>query len=143
MENKILVTGGYGLVGSEFNNLNFVPLSSSEVDLRNKDEVDKMLETVKFDGIIHCAAKVGGVGGNMNFKGEFFYDNIMMNTNIIESARTHGIKKLVAFLSTCVFPDNVEYPLTESKIHLGPPHFTNYPYAYAKRMVDIQIRSYK
>jgi GDP-L-fucose synthase len=79
----------------------------------------------------------------MNFKGEFFYDNIMMNTNIIESARTHGIKKLVAFLSTCVFPDNVEYPLTESKIHLGPPHFTNYPYAHAKRMVDIQIRSYK
>ena len=143
MENKILVTGGYGLVGSEFNNPNFIPLSSSEVDLRNKDEVDKMLETVKFDGIIHCAAKVGGVGGNMNFKGEFFYDNIMMNTNIIESARTHGIKKLVAFLSTCVFPDNVEYPLTESKIHLGPPHFTNYPYAYAKRMVDIQIRSYK
>jgi GDP-L-fucose synthase len=143
MENKILVTGGYGLVGSEFNNPNFIPLSSSEVDLRNKDEVDKMLETVKFDGIIHCAAKVGGVGGNMNFKGEFFYDNIMMNTNIIESARTHGIKKLVAFLSTCVFPDNVEYPLTESKIHLGPPHFTNYPYAHAKRMVDIQIRSYK
>ncbi len=143
MENKILVTGGYGLVGSEFNNPKFIPLSSSEVDLRNKDEVDKMLDTVKFDGIIHCAAKVGGVGGNMNFKGEFFYDNIMMNTNIIESARTHGIKKLVAFLSTCVFPDNVEYPLTESKIHLGPPHFTNYPYAYAKRMVDIQIRSYK
>ena len=143
MENKILVTGGYGLVGSEFNNPNFIPLSSSEVDLRNKDEVDKMLDSVKFDGIIHCAAKVGGVGGNMNFKGEFFYDNIMMNTNIIESARTHGIKKLVAFLSTCVFPDNVEYPLTESKIHLGPPHFTNYPYAHAKRMVDIQIRSYK
>lgn len=143
MENKILVTGGYGLVGSEFNNPNFIPLSSSEVNLINKDEVDKMLDTINFDGIIHCAAKVGGVGGNMNFKGEFFYDNIMMNTNIIESARTHGIKKLVAFLSTCVFPDNVEYPLTESKIHLGPPHFTNYPYAHAKRMVDIQIRSYK
>ena len=143
MENKILVTGGYGLVGSEFNKPNFIPLSSSEVDLRNKFEVDTMLDTIKFDGIIHCAGKVGGVGGNMNHKGEFFYDNIIMNTNIIESARNHGIKKLVAFLSTCVFPDKTEYPLTESKIHMGPPHFSNDAYAYAKRMTDIQIRAYK
>jgi len=143
MENRILVTGGYGLVGSEFNKPNFIPLSSSEVDLRNKFEVDTMLKTITFDGIIHCAGKVGGVGGNMNHKGEFFYDNIIMNTNIIESARVHGINKLVAFLSTCVFPDKTEYPLTESKIHLGPPHFSNDAYAYAKRMTDIQIRAYK
>ena len=143
MENKILVTGGYGLVGSEFKKENFIPLSSTDVDLRNKNEVDRVLETISFDGIIHCAAKVGGVGGNMNHKGEFFYDNIMMNTNIIESARRFGIKKLVAFLSTCVFPNHVNYPLTESKIHLGPPHFSNDAYAYAKRMTDIQIRAYK
>lgn len=143
MENRILVTGGYGLVGSEFNKPNFIPLSSSEVDLRNKFEVDTMLKTIKFYGIIHCAGKVGGVGGNMNHKGEFFYDNIMMNTNIIESARVHGITKLVAFLSTCIFPDKTEYPLTESKIHMGPPHFSNDAYAYAKRMTDIQIRAYK
>lgn len=143
MENKILVTGGYGLVGSEFNKDNFIPLSSSEADLRIKSEVDKVLETITFDGIIHCAAKVGGVGGNMNYKGEFFYDNIMMNTNVIESARQHDIKNLVCFLSTCVFPDSVEYPLTEKKIHLGPPHFSNDAYAYAKRMADVQIRAYK
>jgi len=143
MQNKILVTGGYGLVGSEFNKENFIPLSSSEADLRIKSEVDKILETITFDGIIHCAAKVGGVGGNMNYKGEFFYDNIMMNTNVIESARQHNIKNLVCFLSTCVFPNNVDYPLTESKIHLGPPHFSNDAYAYAKRMADIQIRAYK
>ena len=143
MENKILVTGGYGLVGSEFKSTNFIPLSSSEVDLRNKDQVDKMLKTINVDGIIHCAGKVGGVGGNMIYKGEFFYDNIMINTNVIESARQHGIKKLVAFLSTCIFPNDVDYPLTEKKIHLGPPHFSNDAYAYAKRMTDIQIRAYK
>jgi GDP-L-fucose synthase len=79
----------------------------------------------------------------MKYKGEFFYDNIMMNTNIIESARLFKVKNLVAFLSTCIFPDNVEYPLTELKIHLGPPHTSNDAYAYAKRMADIQIRSYK
>ena len=143
MENKILVTGGYGLVGSEFNSLNYIPLSSSEADLRVRSEVDNVLEKINFDGIVHCAAKVGGVGGNMKYKGEFFYDNIMMNTNIIESARQHDINNLVVFLSTCVFPDNVEYPLTEKKIHLGPPHFSNDAYAYAKRMADIQIRAYR
>ena len=143
MENKILVTGGYGLVGSEFNKPNYIPLSSSEADLRIRDEVDNVLEKIKFDGIIHCAAKVGGVGGNMAYKGEFFYDNIMMNTNIIESARQHNIGNMVVFLSTCVFPDKVDYPLTEKKIHLGPPHFSNDAYAYAKRMADIQIRAYR
>jgi len=143
MENKILVTGGYGLVGSEFNSLNYIPLSSSEADLRVRSEVDNVLEKINFNGIIHCAAKVGGVGSNMSYKGDFFYDNIMINTNVIESARTHNIKNLVAFLSTCIFPDKVEYPLTEKKIHLGPPHFSNDAYAYAKRMADIQIRAYR
>ncbi len=138
-----LVTGGYGLVGSEFKNSNFIPLSSSEADLRNRNEVDKIFKTLTFESVVHCAAKVGGVGGNMMYKGEFFYDNIMINTNIIESARVNGIKNLVAFLSTCIFPNDVEYPLTESKIHMGPPHFSNDAYAYAKRMSDIQIRSYK
>jgi GDP-L-fucose synthase len=143
MENKILVTGGYGLVGSEFNKPNFIPLSSSEADLRIRKDVDNILETIQFDGIIHCAGKVGGLGGNMNNKGQFFYDNIMMNTNVIESARVHGIKNLVSFLSTCIFPNEIQYPLTESKIHLGPPHPSNDAYAYAKRMADVQIRSYK
>jgi GDP-L-fucose synthase len=143
MENKILVTGGYGLVGSEFRNPNFIPLSSSEADLRVRKDVDNVFNTIKFDSVIHCAGKVGGLGGNMNNKGQFFYDNIMINTNVIESARVNGIKKLVAFLSTCVFPSEVDYPLTEKKIHLGPPHFSNDAYAYAKRMADVQIRAYK
>jgi GDP-L-fucose synthase len=143
MENKILVTGGYGLVGSEFIKSNYIPLSSSESDLRNREQVDNIFNSIKFDCVIHCAGKVGGVGGNMNHKGKFFYDNIMINTNVIESARIHGIKNLVAFLSTCIFPNDVEYPLTESKIHMGPPHFSNDAYAYAKRMTDIQIRAYR
>jgi len=67
----------------------------------------------------------------------------MINTNVIESARKSGVTNLVSFLSTCVFSDNIEYPLTEKKIHLGEPHFSNYPYAYAKRMADIQIRAYR
>ena len=148
---KTLVTGGNGLVGSQFNG-EIIPINSFICDLKDSTKVNDLLEfyTNKnihgddvVDKIIHCAAKVGGVGSNMNFKGEFYYDNIMINTNIIESSRKYGIKKLVAFLSTCVFPDNIEYPLTESKIHLGTPHFSNYSYAYSKRMIDVQIRSYR
>jgi len=139
---KILVTGGRGLVGSEFIGDQYIKPTSKEYDLRNTDQTYRLM-LKGFDSVIHCAAKVGGVGGNMTYKGEFFYDNIMMNTNVIEAARISGVKNLVAFLSTCVFPDKVDYPLTEKKIHLGPPHTSNDAYAYAKRMTDIQIRAYK
>jgi GDP-L-fucose synthase len=141
MGNKILVTGGNGLVGSEFIGDQYFKPSSKQYDLIDKDQTYRLM-LKGFDGIIHCAAKVGGVGANMNYKGEFFYNNIMMNTNVIEGARLSGVKNLVAFLSTCVFPDKVDYPLTEKKIHLGEPHFSNNAYAYAKRMTDVQIRAY-
>lgn len=137
---KLLVTGGRGLVGSQ------IPAdikTDSSKDLRNPTICDDLFYNKKPLNVIHCAARVGGLGGNMNMKGEFFYDNIMINTNVIESCRKHGVKKLVCFLSTCVFPDDVEYPITEKKIHLGEPHNSNYPYAYAKRMADVQIRAYR
>ena len=142
MGNKILVTGGNGLVGSEFIGDKYYKPSSKEYNLIDKEETHHLMSK-KFDGVIHCAAKVGGVGANMNYKGEFFYDNIMMNTNVINGARLSDVKNLVCFLSTCIFPDNIEYPLTEKKIHLGPPHFSNDAYAYAKRMADIQIKAYR
>ena len=137
---RLLVTGGNGLVGSSITSDVKI---GKEYDLRNIEETNKMFEYHKPTHVIHCAGKVGGLSANMNYKGEFFYDNIMINTNVIESARKHNIKKLLCFLSTCVFPDNINYPLTEDKIHLGEPHFSNYPYAYAKRMADVQIRAYR
>lgn len=148
---RLLITGANGLVGSQFTG-DVIAITSKVGDLRESKVVDSIIDfytdkerqkEYAVDKIIHCAAKVGGVGGNMKYKGEFFYDNIMINTNIIESARKHGVKKLVAFLSTCVFPNDVEYPLTESKIHLGAPHFSNDAYAYAKRMAEVQIRAYR
>jgi GDP-L-fucose synthase len=137
---KILVTGGNGLVGSSITSDVKI---GKQYDLRNIKETDEMFEKYNPTHVIHCAGRVGGLSANMNYKGEFFYDNIMINTNVIESARKHNVKKLVSFLSTCIFPDNVEYPLTEKKIHFGEPHNSNYPYAYAKRMADIQIRAYR
>ena len=136
---NLLVTGGKGMVGSAINS--DIKLGR-EYNLINPQETLKAFTDHKPTHVIHCAGKVGGVGGNMNYKGEYFYDNLMINTNVIESARKTGVKRLVAFLSTCVFPDNVEYPLTSNQVHLGEPHSSNYPYAYAKRMADVQIRAY-
>ncbi len=137
---KLLVTGGTGLVGSSIDR--GIKLNSKTLDLRSWEKTNEYFSQHKPSHVIHCAAKVGGLGGNMNHKGEFFYDNIMMNTNVIEACRIHNIEKLVCFLSTCVFPNEIDYPLTEKKIHLGPPHDSNDAYSYAKRMADVQIRAY-
>jgi GDP-L-fucose synthase len=142
MISKILVTGGNGLVGSEFVGEKYYKPTSKEYNLKNTDDANRLM-LKRFESVIHTAGRVGGLGSNINHKGEFFYENIMINTNVIESARISGVKNLVSFLSTCIFPDSTEYPLTEKKIHMGPPHFSNDAYAYAKRMVDVQIRAYK
>ncbi len=138
---KTLVTGGYGMVGSAMESQ--IKLSRETCDLTNPKQTEALFRTIRPDGVIHCAGKVGGIGGNSNYKGEYFYDNLMINTNVIEASRRAGVKRLVAFLSTCVFPDNVSYPLTVDQVHQGEPHFSNYPYAYAKRMADVQIRAYR
>ena len=138
---KTLITGGYGMVGSAMESQ--IKLSRETCDLVNPKQTEALFQTIKPDGVIHCAGKVGGIGGNSNYKGEYFYDNLMINTNVIEASRKAGVKRLVAFLSTCVFPDNVKYPLTVDQVHQGEPHYSNYPYAYAKRMADVQIRAYR
>jgi GDP-L-fucose synthase len=136
---KLLVTGGNGLVGKEI--ICDIKVGK-EFDLTDKNQSDNLIESVNPTHVIHCAGKVAGLGGNMKHMGEYFYDNLMINTNIIESCRKNNVEKLMVFSSTCVFPSEVDYPLTEDKIHLGPPHLTNYGYAYAKRMADVQINAY-
>lgn len=134
-----VITGGSGLIGSAFKD--GVKLNSKR-DLRDYDKAEFAIGMYKPDVVVHCAAKVGGVGANMEFPADFFMDNIRMNTNVIQACKELKVKKLVSFLSTCVFPDDVEYPLDETKIELGPPHHSNFAYAYAKRMADIQIRAF-
>jgi len=140
---RILVTGGTGLVGSRFIGDDYIKVGSNDINLLDQHSIEYFLDDKEINGIIHCAARVGGVKGNMEYPGGFTYENLKMNTGIIEEARKAGINKLIAFSSTCVFPDKVEYPLTPDKIHLGPPHSSNYGYAYAKRMAEIQMQSYR
>jgi len=144
---RVLVTGGTGMVGSGFlehhNDIQdeLCLVGTSDADLRDISAVDSLIKKVRPDAIIHLAARVGGVKGNTDFVADFFEDNIAINTNLLQSAKFHKIEKVVSLLSTCIYPDKVKYPLTEDQIHNGPPHPSNYGYAYAKRMLDVHSRA--
>ena len=138
---RTLVTGGSGLVGSTIESL-YKP-SRERLNLSDTYEIIRYITTNKIDSIIHCAARVGGIKANSEHLGKFYYENIIMNSNLLEAAKETGVKKVVSFLSTCIFPEDAEYPLTSDKIHNGEPHPSNYAYAYAKRMLEVQSRAYR
>jgi len=134
------------MVGSAFeyvsSNRDFIKCSRA-YDLRDPQHVQRAMQDIQPTAIIHLAAKVGGVKANMEYLGDFYKDNILINTNVLEAARKFKVKKVVSLLSTCIYPDKATYPLTENQVHDGPPHTSNYAYAYAKRMLDIQSRAYR
>ena len=138
---KLLVTGGYGMVGSTIPcDLKF---KSKDVNLIDFNQtLDYFIEN-KPNKVIHCAGKIGGVGANSTKKGEFLYKNVKINTNTIEASRLVNVEKLVCILSTCIFPDNATYPLTPDQIHNGEPHESALGYSYSKRLAEIQIRTYR
>jgi len=142
---RILVTGGTGMVGTALQEV--VPratfVSSKQFELRDANLVGQMFARYNPDCVIHLAAKVGGIKANMDNLGDFYLDNIVINTNVLETARKYETKKVISLLSTCVYPNNARYPLTEDQIHDGPPHESNFAYAYAKRMLDVQSRAYR
>ncbi|KZT54456.1 epimerase-domain-containing protein [Calocera cornea HHB12733] len=155
----IVVTGASGLVGSALKEViatepvdssygrrtgeRWVFLRSSDGDLRDLAQTEAIFEKYKPVAVIHLAALVGGLFNNMKHNLTFMRDNILINDNVLWSAYKHDTKKVISCLSTCVFPDKVEYPLTETKIHSGPPHSSNFGYSHAKRLVDVQNRAYK
>jgi GDP-L-fucose synthase len=144
-ERKTLVTGGSGMVGHAVRKImpNAIYPSSGELNLLDQSAVENYFKTVRPKAVIHLAAKVGGVKANSEFVGEFYSQNIKMNSNILDASMKFGVPKVISFLSTCVYPDNAQYPLTEDQLHAGPPHISNYGYAYAKRMMEVQSRAYR
>jgi GDP-L-fucose synthase len=143
---KIIVTGANGLVGHAIRQMNLensAYLSREDVDLTDFTATKNRFLDLKPENVIHLAAQVGGIGGNLIHSGEYFRNNILINTNVLESARLAGSKRLISFMSTCVFPDNSPYPLNEKDLHNGPPHPSNFGYAYAKRMLEVQSSAYR
>jgi len=140
-----LVTGGTGMVGTALKKI--LPeafyIGSKDCDLTDYAATYHLFERLRPARVIHLAAKVGGVKSNTDYIADFFRDNMLINTNVLECARIFKAEKLVSLLSTCVYPEKVVHPLTEDQIHRGAPHSSNFGYAYAKRMIDIQSRAYR
>ena len=143
----LLITGGSGMVGTAFKDLGVeaVYLSSEDADLRDYQNTKEVFKKYSPTRVIHLAAKVGGVKSNSSFIGDFYTDNIYINTNVLRACHEIGVLKVVSLMSTCVYPKKefVTYPLTENQLHLGEPHETNFGYAYSKRMLDVQSRAYR
>lgn len=148
---RVLVTGGTGLVGQgiriamekdKHENEQFIFLSSKDADLTDYQATKACFEKHSPTHVIHLAAKVGGLYGNMRANLKFFQINMAINTNVLSVAKELGVKKVVSCLSTCIFPDKTTYPIDETMIHNGPPHTSNYGYSYAKRMIDVMNKGY-
>lgn len=151
-EKVILVTGGTGLVGNAIRaeaekrknpHEKWIFLDIADGDIRDPAVTKALFDVHKPSHVIHLAARVGGLFGNMAANLDFYRDNMAINENVLWNAHLHKCKKVISCLSTCVFPDRTKYPIDETMIHLGPPHFSNEGYSYAKRMVDVQNRLYR
>jgi len=145
----ILITGGTGLVGSaikslseEYKNYNFVFSTHKECDLTKEEEVKNLFSKHKPNYVIHTAARVGGIGRNLETPAQQYHSNVLMNTHVIHYSHLHEVEKLIAFSSVCAFPNGAT-EITEDILHDGEPYPAHYSYAYAKRMVDVQIDAYK
>lgn len=144
---KILVLGSNGLVGKHLQDLVNGDIENEwffatrfDADLTIFKEVENLFEKVKPTHVINLAAYVGGLYKNMSNGVEFFEQNILININVMKASLR--VEKLISLMSTCIFPDKIDYPITEEKLHLGPPHSSNEGYAYAKRMIDVLSRAY-
>jgi GDP-L-fucose synthase len=147
---RIIITGGTGLVGTAIRSIShkyaeyeFVYISSSDYDLTSMEKTKEMFELYKPYFVIHLAACVGGLFKNMSDKVKILEDNLMINFNVVKCSHEYRVHKLLACLSTCIFPEKTSYPISETMLHDGPPHTSNDAYAYAKRMLHIQCKAYR
>lgn len=136
---KIYVAGHRGMVGSAivrglqrngFNNI--VSASSSAVDLRNTDQVNRFFEQEQPEYVFLAAAKVGGILANNTYPAEFLYDNLMIESNVIHASYVNQVKKLLFLGSSCIYPKFAEQPIKESSLLTGALEPTNEWYAIAK-----------
>ena len=136
---KIYIAGHRGMVGSAIlrrlqqdGYSNFVFRSSKELDLRNQADVQSFFEAERPDYVFLAAAKVGGIFANNTYRGEFLYENLMIQNNVIHNAYLTGVKKLMFLGSSCIYPKLAPQPLKEEYLLSGYLEPTNEPYAVAK-----------
>lgn len=138
-EDKIYIAGHRGMVGSAIARklkkegfTNIVTRTSKELDLRNQAAVQAFFAAEQPDHVFLAAAKVGGIMANNTYRGEFLYDNLMIQNNVIHSAYLNKVKKLMFLGSSCIYPKLAPQPLKEEYLLTGLLEETNEPYAIAK-----------
>ena len=136
---KIYVAGNTGLVGSAIIRMlkkkgfdNILSSPRSHWDLRNQDDVNRFFRICKPEYVFLAAAKVGGIGANSEQPAEFIYDNLMIQTNIIDAAYRNGVKKLLFLGSSCIYPKFANQPITEDQLMTSALEPSNDAYATAK-----------
>jgi len=136
---KIYIAGHRGMVGGallrrlqQAGYEHFVLRTSKELDLRHQQAVADFFAAEKPDYVFLAAAKVGGILANDTYRGEFLYDNLMIQNNVIHQSYIHGVKKLLFLGSSCIYPKFAEQPLREDSLLTGTLEPTNEPYAIAK-----------
>jgi GDP-L-fucose synthase len=150
---KIYIAGHLGLVGGgiwrafeRHGYTNLIGRSIQEVDLINQQSVEEFFAAEKPEVVVLVAAKVGGIQANNIYRGQFIYENIMIEMNVIHAAYKHGVKKLLFLGSSCIYPKLAPQPIREEALLTGPLEPTNEPYAIAKiagiRLCDAYNRQY-
>ncbi|MDU1889073.1 MAG: GDP-L-fucose synthase [Dysgonomonas sp.] len=136
---KIYIAGHRGLVGSAiFRNLkergysNLVFRTHAELDLTNQTAVADFFAKEKPEYVFLAAAKVGGIVANNTYRGQFIYENLMIQNNVIHQSYMNNVKKLVFLGSSCIYPKEAPQPMNENALLTGPLEYTNEPYAIAK-----------
>ena len=135
----IYVAGHNGMVGSAICRrlkkegfTNIVTKSSKELDLRSQLDVNTFFNKYKPEYVFLAAAKVGGIHANNSYKGEFIYDNLILQCNVIHAAFKHNVNKLLFLGSSCIYPKMADQPISEEALLTGELEKTNEPYAIAK-----------
>ncbi|MFZ2314354.1 MAG: GDP-L-fucose synthase [Gammaproteobacteria bacterium] len=136
---KIFIAGHRGLVGSAILRMlqqdgyaNLITRSRSELNLIQQRDVDDFFAAERPDYVFLAAAKVGGIHANNTYRGDFIYENLSIQNNIVEAARLHSVKRLLFLGSSCIYPRNCEQPMKEEYLLQGALEQTNEPYAVAK-----------
>ena len=149
-DKKVLVTGGGGFLGQHVlaklraaGCEKVIAPRKREYDLREREQLVRLLKSAEPDLVIHLAASVGGIGANQSHPGEFFYDNAIMGIELIEYARRLKVRKFVCLGTICAYPKFAPVPFHEECLWDGYPEETNAPYGLAKKMLLVQSQAYR